>query len=76
MEEAAQADRVVIMEKGRRVFDGTPLDVFTSASELRSQHLDMPFAVEMAASLRSKGMDIPACVIDDQGLVDHLCASK
>lgn len=76
MEEAAQADRVVIMESGRVVFDGTPREVFTSAAQLQSQHLDMPFAVQMAASLRLQGMDIPPDIIDDQGLVDFLCASK
>lgn len=76
MEEAAQADRVVIMEKGHLVFDGTPKEVFTAASELESQHLDMPFAVQLAARLRKRGMDIPHDVITDQGLVEHLCASK
>ena len=76
MEEAAQADRVVIMEKGHVVFDGTPKEVFTAASELESQHLDMPFAVQLAARLRKRGMDIPHDVITDQGLVEYLCASK
>ncbi|MDD4445284.1 MAG: energy-coupling factor transporter ATPase [Eubacteriales bacterium] len=76
MEEAAQADRVVIMEKGHVVFDGTPKEVFTAASKLESQHLDMPFAVQMAARLRKRGMNIPHDVITDQGLVEHLCASK
>jgi len=66
----------VIMEKGRVVFDGTPKEVFTSASELETQHLDMPFAVQMAARLRKRGLDIPHDVITDQGLVEQLCALK
>ncbi len=76
MEEAAQADRVVIMEKGAVIFDGTPNEVFTAATELESQRLDMPFAVEMAGRLRKRGLDIPRDVITDQGLVEHLCALK
>lgn len=76
MEEAAQADRVVIMEKGAVIFDGTPKEVFTAATELESQRLDMPFAVEMAGRLRKRGLDIPRDVITDQGLVEHLCALK
>jgi energy-coupling factor transport system ATP-binding protein len=58
------------------VFDGTPKEVFTAASKLESQHLDMPFAVQMAARLRKRGMNTPHDVITDQGLVEHLCASK
>jgi energy-coupling factor transport system ATP-binding protein len=76
MEEAAQADRVVIMEKGAVIFDGTPNEVFTAATELETQRLDMPFAVEMAGRLRKRGLDIPRDVITDQGLVEHLCALK
>lgn len=76
MEEAAQADRIVIMQKGRVAFDGTPLQVFTAEEELESQHLDMPFAVELIRRLRKKGMDIPADIITEEGLVTYLCASR
>jgi energy-coupling factor transport system ATP-binding protein len=74
MEEAAQADRIVVMEKGRIAFDGTPGELFTHSGDLRD--LDMPFAVQLAARLRKRGIDVPKDAISEMDLVEFLCASK
>ena len=76
MEEAAQADRVVIMDRGRIMLDGTPRDVFTHADEIRSYNLDVPLAVDMAQRLRNRGINVPGEIISEKELVEFLCRSK
>lgn len=76
MEEAARADRVVIMDDGKVALDGTPQEVFAHEEEIRQLSLDVPFAVELAARLRRRGVEIPLGIIDEEGLVDCLCKLK
>lgn len=76
MEEAAQADRVVIMDRGRIMLDGTPVDVFTHADQIRSYNLDVPLAVDMAERLRNRGINVPREIISEKELVEFLCRSK
>ncbi len=56
---AALAERVIVMNHGRVVMDGTPREVFAKGEELRAIGLDVPQAVELAQKLREKGFDIP-----------------
>lgn len=72
MEEAARADRVVIMEKGQAVLDGTPKEVFCHADELKSLNLDVPFAVDLAHRLRKRGIEIPESIITIEEMVDYI----
>lgn len=76
MEEAAQAERVVIMDDGEIKFDGTPTEVFTHADELWDLNLGVPFAVDMAQRLRQAGIDVPADVINTEKMVEFLCQYK
>lgn len=76
MEEAAKADRIIIMDQGNVVLDGTPQDVFSHGGLIRSLYLDVPFAVEMAERLREEGIDIPEEIIDTEGLVEYLCSQS
>ena len=73
MEEAARADRVVVMDDGTVVLDGKPEDVFSHGEEIRALSLDIPFAAELAQRLRRRGMEIPSHIISEEGLVDCLC---
>lgn len=73
MEEAAQADRIVIMDNGRTALDGTPTEVFSHQEEIRRLSLDVPFAVDLAERLRQRGFAIPQDIIFEEGLVDCLC---
>lgn len=56
---AALAERVIVMNHGSVVMDGTPREVFAEGEELRAIGLDVPQAVELAQKLREKGFDIP-----------------
>ncbi|MGL4483636.1 MAG: energy-coupling factor transporter ATPase [Anaerovoracaceae bacterium] len=58
MEEAVSADRVIIMNDGKIVIEGSPIEVFKEGKKLREISLELPFAVEMAERLREKGMKI------------------
>ena len=55
MDEAALADRVIVMEQGRVLFDGAPCDVFQNVEELRRVGLNVPQATELALSLGLPG---------------------
>ncbi len=76
MEEAAQADKIVVMSEGRIVMEDTPSKVFKHKEELEKLYLDIPFAVKMAAALRERGFDIPENVVTEDQLADVLCGSK
>ncbi|MDR2109169.1 MAG: energy-coupling factor transporter ATPase [Coriobacteriales bacterium] len=62
MEEAARADRLVVMERGRVVLDGSPRDIFSQRETLRDLGLDLPFTVRLAEALRQRGLEMPEVV--------------
>lgn len=76
MEEAAHADRVIIMEDGVVKLDGPPGEIFAGREELRRLSLDVPMAVELSHRLRERGMDIPMEVINEKELIEALCRLK
>ena len=63
MEEAAQADRVLVMSRGRIVMEGTPEQVFSQTERLHSYHLDVPQAAELRDELVKAGIGMPENVI-------------
>ncbi len=76
MEEAARADRVIIMEKGRIVMDGQPKQVFARSEEIRELSLDLPLPVELAERLRKEGFDVPLEIITTEEMVEFICQYK
>lgn len=72
MEEAAEADRVIVMEHGRCVLDGTPDEILTQDDVLRSLNLDIPFAAQMSRLLQDKGIAI-GTHIETTSLKEELC---
>ena len=64
MEEAAQADRVIVMSKGHVVMEGTPKEVFSQTEKVRSLHLDVPQAAELRDELVKAGIPMPEGIID------------
>ena len=64
MEEAAQADRVIVMSGGRIVMEGTPTEVFSQTEKVRSLHLDVPQAAELRDELVKAGIPMPEGIID------------
>ena len=73
MEEAAAADRVLVMEQGRIVDDGTPAQVFSQVAAMKKRGLDVPMAAEVAWRLRQKGVRLPENILTDEDLVVALC---
>ena len=59
MEEVIHADRVIVMDDGKLVMDGTPREIFSKVEELKSYRLDVPQVTELAYELRKAGMDLP-----------------
>lgn len=76
MEEAAQADRIVVMNKGKIALEGTPLEVFGREDVLLEYNLELPFAAELARRLRRKGMDVPKDIYTEDQLEKYLCSLK
>ena len=72
MDEAALADRIVIMEKGEVVLDGTPKEVFCNVEYIERLSLDVPLAVKLAHKLREQGIEIPEGVIEAEELINYL----
>ena len=73
MDEAVRADRVIIMTDGQVILDGTPEQVFSHDSEVRSVNLDVPLAVELSEMLRRKGIHVPKDIITVERMVDFIC---
>lgn len=72
MEEAALADRVIVMEQGKVISDGTPIDVFSDISKIREVGLDVPEVTELAAALRAEGMGLPEDILTTEDCIAAL----
>lgn len=72
MEEAAAADRVVVMDDAKIVLDGTPKDVFLKADLLKSIGLDIPKAAALAAELRANGVPMRGDVLTADAFADNI----
>ena len=72
MEEVIDADRVIVMDEGHVVMDGTPKEVFSRVKELKKYSLDVPQVTELADELKEAGMDLPDGILTIDELVDRL----
>ena len=72
MDEAALADRVVVMDGGKVILDGTPMEVFGHVTELKSVGLDVPQPTELVTLLKADGVDIDTDVLDVDQCVEAL----
>ena len=73
MEEAVAAERVVVMDAGHIIMQGSPEAVFNHVEEIRALGLDVPVAADVAAQLRMRGVEVPAGIITNEGLATTLC---
>ena len=74
-EEAAAADRVVVLDGGEVRMDGAPEEVLVRADELRSLSLEVPFACRLSLELQAAGVPVSTCITDDT-LKEELCALR
>lgn len=72
MEEAICADRVIVMDEGKIVMDGSPREIFSGVKELKGYRMDVPQVTELAYELREAGLPIPAGVLTQKELMDTL----
>ncbi len=74
MDEAALADRVVVMDDGRILLDGVPRKVFADVELMKSVGLDVPQVTDLSFRLRQKGIPLPADVLTPEEFADALVA--
>ena len=72
MEEAIVADRIVLMDAGQVVMDGTPREIFSQPEKVRALGLDVPLAADIAERLRRGGRDLPQDIVTDEELLHCL----
>ena len=70
------ADRLIVMNHGRLVMDGTPEEIFSRPEELTAMGLTVPAATQIAMKLRERGIDIPESVYTTAYLSKLLLARK
>ena len=75
LDEAAQADRVLLMEAGKVNRIGKPSEIFEMGTALVDKGLDVPFSEKLKAVLKEKGLDVPNEYLDEEGLVEWLWTS-
>ena len=71
MEEAAEADRVIVLEEGRVALEGTPDEVLVRTDVLARLNLEVPFACDFSVQLQSLGVDVVPCV-HESALIEQL----
>lgn len=76
MEEAVEADRVIVMDHGKVVMEGTPRQIFVRVEEMKALGLDVPPMTELAWRLRKDGFDIPADILTVEEMTNALCQLK
>ena len=72
MDEAVQASRVVVMDNGQILLQGTPEEVFAHVELLKKHKLDVPQATELIYRLRASGYPLPECVLNVEDCVAAL----
>lgn len=72
MEEVIEADKVIVMDQGKIVMQGTPKEVFSHVEELKSYRLDVPQATLVAYELQKKGVPLPDGILSMKELEQEL----
>lgn len=70
MDEAVDADRIIVMEKGRIVLEGRPREVFSQVEKIKGLGLDVPQVTELVYKLRAEGVDLPSDILTIEELVN------
>ena len=76
MDEAAKADRIVVMDKGKLILDGKPRDFFSNVEKMKSIGLDVPQVTELSYELQKAGINIDTRILDVNEMVNAICQLK
>ena len=73
MEEVVHADKVIVMDEGKVVMQGTPKEIFARVEELQALRLDVPQVTLLAHELKKKGIPLSDGILTIEELVNELC---
>lgn len=73
MDEVIHADKVIVMDDGKIVMQGTPKEVFSRVEELKKHRLDVPQVTELAWELKKAGMPLPDGILSVEEFTEALC---
>lgn len=74
MDEAVDADRIIVMNDGSITAEGTPAEVFSRSKEIKSAGLSLPIASQLYYDLKKEGIVLNECPVKKEQLVDELCS--
>lgn len=72
MEEAAEAERIIVMDSGKIALSGSPEEIFSKGDILFELHIELPFAAELARRLRRRGVAVPGNIFREDELAAYL----
>ena len=72
MEEVIHADKVIVMDEGKVVMQGTPREIFSQVEKLKSLRLDVPQVTLLAHELKKSGLDLPDGILSIEELAEAL----
>lgn len=75
IDEAASANRILVMRDGELYQEGTPDEIFSAGPELVSLGLDLPFPEKLKSALKARGVNVPENYLDEEGMMDWLWTS-
>lgn len=76
MEEAAQADRILVMDSGKMILQGSPKEIFRNVKKMKDLGLDVPQMTELAYELNKSGIKISDDILTIDEMVNELCQLK
>ena len=76
MDETVDADRIIVMDKGKVAITGTPEEIFSQVDMIKGFGLDVPQVTEVCNNLRKKGIDLPADILTVDEMVKEICRLK
>ncbi len=76
MNEAIDADRIIVMDNGKIIMEGTPKEIFSRVDDVRELGLDVPQVTLLAHMLKNEGIDIEVDIIKIDEMVERLCQLK
>ena len=76
MDEAAQADRIIVMDDGSIKMEGTPREIFPQVERMKTIGLDVPQVTELAYELKKAGININEKILNVDEMVEELCQLK
>ncbi|BCA86757.1 energy-coupling factor transporter ATP-binding protein EcfA1 [Enterococcus saigonensis] len=75
IDEAANANRILVMQEGKLVREGTPAEIFSAGEKLIELGLDLPFPEKLKAALKERGVVVPTEYLTEEGMVNWLWTS-